>query len=540
MGSGLLKWRTLLCTCAFVSCSALLGSFMPEAAHAQSEDTRVFWQIQYDNQLSESKRTEVQSAILQTLSRAKERHFASDKIIEQKIKKEGVNFPECFEEGMPCNMGGAFLLDVHNVDAYAKALFSNDGKMWTIDLTLYRSLSATPLHVKQSGASLTDLMQKVTGSIFEMEAGLEMTSNVPNVEVYINQKLIGTTPLTIKAPTGDQIVTFKKAGYVTQTWEFTAEKGKLYTKNVELEPEVTQLTVLTTAPDAHIYIDNQEWGISNETHDILPGDHVIEIRSDTHHDFSQDYKVYPGTPQTIQVAQLPNSASHWDIRHAGILKYRFSTTLGYHLGVQKLNMPNAKKNGFAPDFSESVTYHGISWALNYEAPYWGISIFRLDIGGAHPDKTFYIDTLQTTPDNSVFVGFYPAQLKAHYTFWVMQAEATFGVGLSYFKLNAKNEENSKFALSQKAFSLDFSLGIKYFMSEESFVMLAYDLQYDAISHSKPRNGFTAALGLQIPLLMRSAEVPNPEDASLELQDNEPQAEEASNVPATPQDQEQKP
>ena len=539
MGSGSMKWRTQLCTCAFVSCAALLGSFMPKTAHAQSEDTRVFWQIQYDNQLSEAKRTEVQSAILQTLSRAKERHFASDKIIEQKIKKEGVNFPECFEEGMPCNMGGAFLLDVHNVDAYAKALFSFDNQMWTIDLTLYRSLSTTPSHIKQSGPTLTDLMQKVTGSLFELEAGLEMTSNVPNVEVYINQKLIGTTPLSIKAPIGDQIVTFKKDGYVTQTWEFTAEKGKLYTKNVELEPEVTQLTVLTTAPDATIYIDNQEWGASNETHDILPGDHVIEVRSDTHHEFSQDYKVYPGTPQTIQVAQLPNSASHWDIRHDGILKYRFSTTLGYHLGVHKLNMPKAKKDGITPNFSETAVYHGISWALNYEAEYWGISIFRLDIGGASPDKDFFFDTTSAHPDDSVFVGFYPAQLKGHYTFWVMQAEAAFGVGLSYFKLNANSANLGHFSLSQKAFSLDFSLGLKYFMSEESFVMLAYDLQYDAIQHSKPRNGFTAALGLQIPLLMRSSEVPDPEDADLELQDSE-QTEETAEESATSQNQEQTP
>lgn len=537
MGSCSLTWRRLLCACAFFSCTAI-GALPPDTAHAQSEDTRVFWQIQYDGQLSESRRSEVQSTILQTLSRAKERHFASDKIVEQKIKKEGVNFPECFEEGMPCNMGGAFLLDVHNVDAYVKAFFSFDNKTWTIDLTLYRSLSSAPSHIRQSGASLSDLLQKMAGTLFEMEAGVEMTSNVANVEVYINQKLVGTTPLSIKTPVGSQTITFKKAGYVTQTWEFNAEKGQLYSKQVELEPEVTQLTVLTTAPDAVVFLDDQEWGKSNETNDVLPGDHKIEVRSPSHHTFSQDYKVYPGTPQTIQVAPLPQSESHWDIRHRGILKYRFSTTLGYHLGVQKMNLPRAKRDGMSPVFSDNVAFHGVSWALNYEAEYWGITAFRLDIGGSGTDMKFHFDDdLMHRADNALHVGFYPAQLKGHYTFWVMQAEAVFGVGVSHIKLNAHDPLDEKYSLSQTAFSIDFSVGLKYFMSEESFVMLDYDLQYDAVSRSKPRNGLTVALGMQIPLWMRSAEAPNPEDDSLELQEDAPAAEDAPVVEES-QNQEQ--
>lgn len=508
-----------LCALAFLCIFPLTNAF------AQSENNRVFWQLAYSPSLTADQQAQVQAVVVQTLARAKERHFASDAIISQKLKKEGLNFPECFEEGIPCSSGGAFLLDVHNVDAFAKAQFSYENEEWVICLTLYRALSSSAVEIQKSGSSLPDLLTQVVGSFFEMESSLDITGNVPDIEIYINQKLVGMTPMNIKAPIGEQIITFKKPGYVSETWEFTAEKGKVYTKAVELKPEETQLTVLTSASDAQIYIDDTLWGTANATNAILPGNHKLAVLSETHHLYTQDYKVYPGTPQTIQVASLPKSRSPYEIRHDGIGKYRLSGTLGYYFSGHKLRMPKASWHGEHPDIAEKVYFNGISLAMNYENEYWGVSFFRMDIAGARVDKSFTINDETYRPEsNALYVGFYPAQIKGHYTFWVMQAEAAFGLGLSHMKLDASSVIFGDAELKQTTFSLVFSLGLKYFFSEESFAMFTYDLQYDAYSKSIPRHGLTLAIGLQFPVWMRSKEQ-SPEEVELPETTEQPDIEE---------------
>lgn len=490
--------------------SALSMGIPSTPAWAQSDVNRVLWQIGFDDALSESQRSQVQSAVIQTLSRAKERHFVGHKSLTQKLKKEGLNFPECFDEGMPCSDGGAFVLDVYNVDAYANAHFSQDGDEWRVDIEVYRNLSATAVKVQQSGRVLPDLMQRLIGSLFELESSIDITTNTPDVEVYINQKLIGTAPLQMKIAAGSQSIVFKKSGYVSASWDFEAEKGKVYSKTVELTPEETQLTVLTSAQDAEIDIDGEFWGNANDTHAILPGTHQIEVRSATHHPYAQEYKVYPGTPQTIQIASRPLSRSPYEVRQEGIQKYRLAATVGYHLASHTLNMPDDSK--FKSGFVEKVYFNGISLAFGYEAKYWGISFFRLDVGGASASREVELeDGDMAKSKDAVFVGFYPAQIRAHYPFWVMQAEAAFALGFSYTQLSVESPNEGAFDLKQNAFSIQFSLGLKYFLSEESFVMLAYDLQYDAIDDAKVRNGMTLAIGFQFPVWQRENSLDMGED-----------------------------
>lgn len=510
--------RLLVQTFAALVAVLALACLEPDVALAQSDQSRVLWQLDFDPALSTAQRDEVQAVVLQTLSRAKERHFAGDSILTQKLKKEGLNFPECFTEGLPCTGGGAFVLDVHNVDAFAKARFSYSNKEWTIVLNLYQSMSSSSVQISKTGASLTDLMQKIAGSLFELEAGLEISSTVPDVEIYINQILVGKTPMRMKTSAGEQTIVFKKNGYVSESWQFTAEKGGIYVKDVDLRPEETQLTVLTTAEDAYVVIDGEEWGLANETHNILPGEHKIEIQSETHQTYSQDYKLYPGTPQTIQVALLPNSRSTYYIRHDGILKYRLSASLGYHFGTQELRFGDSKIGGHRTDFSETAYFNGISLALNYENEYWGVQILRLDIGGSGMSSMFTAGEDSYSSDSAMFFGLYPAQIKAHHTFWVMQAEASFGLGYSLIKLDAKKGMAKK-SMRQDAFSLDFSLGLKYFFSEESFAMLAYDLQYDVVDKSKARHGFTLGVGLQFPIWMRNNDAPDPDLDEVDSEEN---------------------
>lgn len=486
-------FASILCLCGIILISS--------SARAQSEQMRVVWQLDCEPELSKAQCDQAQGVMLQTLSRAKERHFAGEKILTQKLRKEGVNFPECFTEGMPCPSGGAFVLDVYNVDAYAHAHFGYSGNEWRVSLSLYQSNSSGAVKIERSGPKLPELLQTAAGSLFELESGVEITSTLSDVEVYINQKLVGKLPLKMKTSVGKQVITFKKDGYVSEEWSFTAEKGGIYTKAVELKPEETRLTVLTNADDAEVIIDGEEWGRSNETHNILPGEHKIELKSATHHSYNQDYRVYPGTPQTIQIALLPNSRSSYEMRHEGIGKYRLSGMLGGHFAWQQMRFADERIGGKKPNPTETIFMGGISASLNYEDIYWGISFLRLDAGGGK--------------SNALFVGLYPAVLRGHVTISMVQLEASFGVGFSHKRLKYSGDENTDFEggdLSENAFSIDFSVGAKYFLSEEFFAHISYDLQYDAVTQGHIRHGFTLGAGIQFPLWMRMDESSDSDEA----------------------------
>ena len=521
----------------------ILSGLVGSQAMADTNDNRILWHLDYDNMLSATQRDEIQTAMIKTLARAKERHFVGDSIVRQKIKKEGLNLPACFTSGEPCAHDTSLFLDVHNVDALVNAKFSKQNDEWQVAVKLYRSMNATPVEITRGAPKLETLIQSVAGSLFDLESVLELTSVTPEVDVYINNKYAGHPPISMKLPEGAQTVTFRKAGYVGQTWEFVAEKGQVHAKQIELEPEKVQLTVLVTDPESTIDIDEQEWGKGNESHEILPGDHTIHIQSPGYHDFDMDYKVYPGNPQTVHVAQLPVSTDPYTIRKRGIQKYRFSLQFGYHLAHQSLSFGNVgiQDDAYYPENSlwADAFFNGITIGANYEDKYWGLGLFRMDLGGSGIDKTFFVEdyvndkTIQAQSDGAFFLGFYPVQVKGHVPFWVMQAEAVFGVGLAYHRLTADIGDIGKHDIARTAFSLNLNLGIKYFFSEESFAFASYDFQKDiekSGGKSTGRHGMTIGIGYQLPILMRENLPPAdaPFEALEEDETNSPDASEPAN------------
>ena len=485
----------------------------------QSSETRVLWRLEYDAALDGGQRAAVESSVLKTLARASERHFVGQKILDQKLRTEGVNFPECFTDGVACATGGAFVLDVYGVDAYVVASFAHEGGEWGLDLTVYRRLSSSAVHVRRTAPGLSELLQSVLGSLFEMESEMDVTAEQGDVEVYVNRRFVGKAPLSLRIPVGVQEVWFKKPGYVDQTWEFEAEKGRLYSRHVALVPEVTRLTVLTPVAESQVYVDGALWSEGNVSQEILPGDHLITVSADGYHAFEQDYRVYPGNPQTIQVALLKESESPYGVRHRNISKYRFSGTVGYRYAHQSLSMKGSRVELVADGEGHSYgperggwgegSFHGVTLGLNYEDTYWGIGLFKLDILGSSLNKSDEIvfkslgagDPGVGRPHDGLLVGFYPLQAKGHYTFWVMQAEAVFGVGVSHLRVSGTTPFD-KFTLKQTAFSINFDVMLKYYLSEESYVSAGYELQYDVKGGERARHGLSVMFGFQFPLWMR--------------------------------------
>lgn len=515
---------------AFLGALLCIGSqlcILPEVC-AQSSDARVAWRLDYAPELSKTERAEIESTVLKTLMRAKERHFAGDAILTQKLKSEGFGFPDCFTQGEPCASGGTFVLDVYNADAYAEAVFSRDSQAgeWIIDLTLNRRYSGSAQRIRRSGRDLSELLRQVLSGLFEMEAEISIDTAQPNLGVWLNNRFIGTAPLSMRISVGEQNIEFKKDGYVSQSWKFDAEKGKLYSKQIDLVPEVAPLTILTPAPDSFVTIDGNRVGPANATYDILPGDHAIGVSAEGYHDFEQEYKVYPGSLQTMQIALRPKSASPYEIRHQNIGTYRFSGFVGYRYANESMSMKKSKaKVGekgyrYAPSRGgwASGDFHGLTLRLDYEDRYWGLSVFEFDASwakfgdrDAFEMKTAGSDPIRVNPEDGWMIGFYPAQIKGHYTFWVMQAEALLGIGVSHKKINARSESEN-FSFAQTAFSVHFNASLKFYMSEESFASLGYDFQIDAADGEKGRHGVVLGIGMQFPVWRRTTSALLDDDA----------------------------
>ena len=529
-------WRRIGFMCA---CLAAFSFFATPECVAQTSDTRVVWKLSYAQDLDKTARDEVESSVLKTLMRAKERHFVGDAILTQKLKSEGFNFPDCFTQGEPCAAGGTFVLDVYNVDAYAEAEFSRHESTneWGIVLTLHRRFSGSEMRIERSGRDLPTLLRQVLSTLFEMEAELSIESTQPNVGVYLNKRFVGNAPVSIRITVGEQNVEFKKDGYVSQSWAFESKKGELYSKKIELVPEVTPLSVLTPSSDAQVEIDGEVVGAANATYEILPGDHTIRVSAPGYVDFEQTYKVYPGSLQTMQVALLPESESPYKIRHDNISTYRFSGFFGYRYAHESMSMKKSKaklgeeRYSYSPSKSgwASGDFNGLTLRLDYEAEYWGLSIFEFDASWAsfsrHDSFDMRVigsDPRRVTPEDGWMIGFYPAQIKGHYTFWVVQFEALLGFGVSYKHLNARDiEDNERFSLSQTAFSIHFNAGFKYYLSEETFVSVGYDFQFETIDGETGRHGVVLGLGMQIPLWQRRASTEIEDNAT--MSDNEDNA-----------------
>ena len=92
----------------------------------------------------------------------------------------------------------------------------------------------------QNGRAQTEAMQKLNTLEAAKEVSVSLNSPQTDVSVYLGKEHLGNLPLTVKLPAGELKITFKKKGYVSETWLLDAKSGQSYTKVVELEPMEAQ------------------------------------------------------------------------------------------------------------------------------------------------------------------------------------------------------------------------------------------------------------------------------------------------------------
>ncbi|WP_456365879.1 PEGA domain-containing protein [Thermococcus sp.] len=109
---------------------------------------------------------------------------------------------------------------------------------------------------------------------------LTVNSNPSGAEVYVDGKLVGTTPLeNYRIPAGIHEVVVKKSTYVPAAYAVQIKANELKTLNVVLVPATGKLTVNSNPSGAEVYIDGKKVGTTPLRNYTIPeGIHEVAVR----------------------------------------------------------------------------------------------------------------------------------------------------------------------------------------------------------------------------------------------------------------------
>jgi len=106
--------------------------------------------------------------------------------------------------------------------------------------------------------------------------------------VYLDEKLIGTTPLKTELATGNHKLEIKMLGYADWSQEVIILED--YSNKVSLL-KLYQINFNTDPPGAEVYMDNKYLGDTPFTGDYTAGKHLIKLQLDTYQAYEKQIKL---------------------------------------------------------------------------------------------------------------------------------------------------------------------------------------------------------------------------------------------------------
>lgn len=91
---------------------------------------------------------------------------------------------------------------------------------------------------------------------------LVITSEPTNANVYINDDLIGNTPLSTNLVSFTNEISIKKENYKTKTFKITSNDNEPISKFISITPKEVLLKIVSTPPKASVFINNIYKGIT--------------------------------------------------------------------------------------------------------------------------------------------------------------------------------------------------------------------------------------------------------------------------------------
>lgn len=166
-------------------------------------------------------------------------------------------------------------------------------------------------HILESTLTVGDSAdQNFTFDLVKLPGILSISTNPEvNAEVFIDQKPVGTTPVTLlDISAGLHDITFRAARYLDFNTEIDVE-GMLQEQSLlaELKPAWAMINISTKPTQAEIYLDDTLVGVTNSDIEVLQGDHAITLKKKGYKSWQSTITTLAGVDQVIQLVVLEKS-----------------------------------------------------------------------------------------------------------------------------------------------------------------------------------------------------------------------------------------
>ena len=175
---------------------------------------------------------------------------------------------------------------------------------------------------------------------------LLITSEPTNAYVYINNELVGKTPLTTNLVSFDNAISLKKENYKTKTFKITSNDNEPISKFISIKPEEDVLKIVSKPPKASVFVNNVYKGITPLSLSKISNG-IIEVKKEGF--ISENIDIQLNTKNIkldlkpdnslVSIQTNPNSNFY--------LNDKFIGETPLDINIQKLNQKiTFKKNGY--------------------------------------------------------------------------------------------------------------------------------------------------------------------------------------------------
>lgn len=494
----------------------LLGTSSTALAKSKKH---IYWRL--TSEAGEDAGKELESQLRSVLVQAEGTHYTTEGGLADLLDAKPLQIPTCFEGIKPCTTVPELLVEALALDGLVEGRLSQSGGGYQLELTLYRSFGGTPKVVTSQGADVEAVVREAVGALFTLEAAIKIFSEPAGASVYVNGNLVGQSPYRVQVHEGNHSLRFEKEGYEVLREELTVLPGEVREYTATLIPKVTQVTVITWAENAAVYVDGTLLGAAGTPIDVLPGSHSLELRANGYRPISITFDIAAAQRRTVQLAMLKEVEDPWARRERAIRTYKLYVEAGYAMALQSIGYSSANADiagstysptsfGAQEEDRASLVFHGVHLAAGYTMEQFGLVFLGLDILFASMDSEIILTADDTARRESAVgqgashIALYPIQGTFRELWGPFAAEAQTGLGVSFDSLSGALD-GDPFDLSESTVFWSLAASGRYYLSEEWSVSLGYRLDYDFADGHGLRHGFFAGVGFNLPWLVDTGE-----------------------------------
>lgn len=115
---------------------------------------------------------------------------------------------------------------------------------------------------------------------------IDVTTTPIGAQIFVDDNLVGFTPMTVHALVGQRKVTIKSKGYNTETRTVNVREGQTTSVNLKLS-NVVPMTV-SSSPKASLYVDGKLVGKTPTARSVIAGKHTIRLEANNYKSLEKD------------------------------------------------------------------------------------------------------------------------------------------------------------------------------------------------------------------------------------------------------------